>query len=442
MTWSRVQRRAAFRHFVDQSVLAAVTAGSTTFRTLLRQLPSVYPTELLSSLDRLSDIGAVDPAIIATVHCEAQTRPTALPGVRSLLPLPHPVDFEWRFSADSARNVLNAAADLTAVDGRVLLFGTPGVAVEALSLPPSRRLFFLGEDNLVTRRLIALNDATGSPLSVAFCSAGLPRDSADAIILDPPWYMDFIRPMLAAASAACHRDGVVLICLPPAGARLDAAADHDALIRYAARLGLDVVGESPLALEYDTPFFEMNALAVKGIIAPPRWRRGDLTVFRKSRRPVRPVDVTSGRRQEWIEIEVRRMRLLVKPDSDAPKGVQGLLPLIEGDILPTVSRRDKRRSAVRVWTSGNRVFQTDNSRLVIEAALMCRTEADGVVRQPRLWSDFYERDAVERIEDKLKALAATEAVEEAEWITMESERMPWKYTSTGGCEASKATAFR
>src|SRR5258707_14973139 len=78
-------------------------------------------------------------------------------------------------------------------------------------------LAFLGEDNLVTRRLIARNRATGSALSIAFCSGGLPRNSCDAVVLDPPWYMDFLRPMLAAAAAACRAAGVVLARHPSLG---------------------------------------------------------------------------------------------------------------------------------------------------------------------------------------------------------------------------------
>ncbi len=336
---------------------------------MLRHLPSVYPTELLASLARLNDRAAIGVGILETVRREASTCQIESPEGRSLLPLPHPLDFEWRFTSRTSRDLLNIATDLTPPHGDLLLFGTPGLAVEALSLPTHRQLSFLGEDNAVTQRLIALNRVTGCPLSIAFCSAGLPRNSADAVVLDPPWYMDFVRPMLAAAATACRPDGAVLVSLPALGTRPGAEVDHEATVRFASRVGLDLLDHRPLTIGYDTPFFEINALAAAGVFAPSQWRRGNLIVFRKSRRSGHSMIPSSGRRDKWIEASIGRMRLFIKPDRAPATGMEGLLPLVEGDILPSVSRREPRRRGAQLWTSGNRVFRTDNSNLVLEAAL-------------------------------------------------------------------------
>lgn len=439
---TRQNHQIAFSKFVDELTLSAVHHGITTFAGLLHRLPSVYPTQLLTSLDRLLDQGAVANSLVASIRGEATACPGDLPEGRSLLPLPHPLDFEWRFTPDASRDLLNIATDLTPLTGNVLMFGTPGLAVEALSLPTSRALSFLGEENIVTRRLIALNSATGSPLSIAFCSGGLPRDSADAVILDPPWYMDFIRPMLTAAAMATRIGGVVLVSLPPAGTRPSADSDREATIRLAGRLGLDLVEHLPLAIAYDTPFFEANALTAAGIYAPPRWRRGDLMILRKLRRSSRAPALSSGRRHGWVEVPVGRMRLFIKPDgrADAKSGLLGLIPHLEGDVLPTVSRRDRRRSAARVWTSGNRVYRSDNPALVLEAALSHSGERIGSGVQPRLWGTVREREAVERIGQELIDLAALEANEELGGPAVASKRSTsWISSSTSFWNMSTAT---
>src|SRR5229473_1856758 len=400
--------RVVFRALIDRSVLAAVGEGVTSLAGLLRYLPSVYPTELLASLARLGDCGAVNSAIVDKVRDQASTRPIEPPEGRSLLPLPHPLDFEWRFTPRASRDLLNIANDLTPLYADVLLFGTPGLAVEALSLPTNRWLSFLGEDNLVTRRLIALNRATGSALSIAFCSAGLPRNSCDTVVLDPPWYMDFIRPMLAAAAAACRADGIVLASLPPLGTRPSAESDRD---------------------------------AAAGVFAPSQWRRGDLIIFRKSRRPTRPISALRGRRREWIETSIGRMRLFIKPEQSPTTGLEGLIPTIDGDILPSVSRRDPRRRGTKVWTSGNRAFRTDNANLVLQAALSRSGKHIQRGAQPSLWGNVYERDAVQRIGDMLMELAVREAGEERGSHPVALERsIPWTSSLTSSYSKLRATA--
>jgi hypothetical protein len=351
--------------------------------------------------------------------------------------LPHPLDFEWRFTPDTSRDLLDAACALTTANSEILLFGTPGLAVEALSLPINRRLSFLGEDNVVSRRLMALNAATGSPMAVAFCAERLPVRSVDAVLLDPPWYMDFIRPMLAVASNACRPDGMVLVSLPPSGTRPSAVADCGRVIRFAARIGLDLVEDRTLAIAYDTPFFEINALVAAGIYASFQWRRGDLFIFRKSHRPVSLAGVASGRRREWTEVLIGRMRLLVRGGRPGG-GLTGLQPILAGDILPSVSRRDPRRRSAQIWTSGNRVFKSDNSELVLEAALAASGAEIGAGIQPWLWGNLSE--AVERVAYQLVALAGLEAAEERgsaarmiEWGT------PWTSNSTGSYGRSLAT---
>jgi SAM-dependent methyltransferase len=429
----------AFVARVDTLTEVAVSDGAIGFADLLHRLPSVYPTELLASLDRLAERGLIPVAFVAAARQEAAKNGTTSAEGRSLLPLPHPLDYEWRFTPDAARNLLNLAANLTPEAGDLLLFGTPGLAVEALALPISRRLSFLAENNSVTERVIALNRATGSPISIAFCSGGLPRQSADAVLLDPPWYLDFVRPMLAAAARACRPGGVVLISLPPIGTRPSAEADRDTIIRFAKRFDLDSIDYQELAIDYDTPFFERNALAAAGIHPPAQWRRGDLVVFRKARSPKRPLVLIAGHRKDWIEVSIGRMRLFLKSMSPTRSDRIGLISVVDGDVLPTVSRRDPRRRHAEVWTSGNRIFRTDNPQLLLDAAISCTGEATNPGVQPHLWCNIRERDELEQVGEEIRALAALEAQEEHGGPRAASERsISWTSSSTNFCSRSTA----
>lgn len=440
MELRRARTEADFTAKIDALTHAAVAGGVASFPDLLRALPSVYPVEAVASLGRLAACGSCSDTLAASIGRAAATMGTGPTEGRSLLPLPHPLDYEWRFTPDASRLLLDRAAGMTPAGGDLLLFGTPGLAVEALTLPIDRHLAFLAENNSVTDRVIALNRATGSPLSIAFCSGGLPRESADAVLLDPPWYLDFIRPMLAAAAHAARQGGVVLISLAPDATRPSAAADRTSAIDFAFRLGLDLAEHDALAIGYETPFFERNALNAAGIYPPPQWRRGDLLVFRKTRMPARPFVAAPMHRREWTKVAIGRMRVMLRMLSATTTGETGLISYVEGDVLQTVSRRDRRRSFAQVWTSGNRVFRTDNPLLVFDAALSCSGEAMGSGIQPRLWGTLRDSKALERVADELRDLAALEAEEERGIETPEIERSrTWRWNMTTCSSRSTAT---
>lgn len=402
----------SFDRQVEAWIVAALQSGVSDFEHLLAALPGVYPTVALGSIEHLHSSGLLTTDMVETFRHEARHRSKTAPSSPSLMPLPHPVEFEWRFTADGARLLLDIAADLAPAGMPVMLFGTPGVAAEALVAPIDRPLIFVGEDNAVTRRISMLAQATNSPLQIKLCAGGVSTESAAVVILDPPWYLDFLRPMLTATAAACQMSGFILISLPAEGTRPCAGDDRMKVFRLAKRLGLELTALYPLALSYETPFFEANALAATGIHLSSAWRRGDLAIFRKVRGHGRVVTTDSVRKARWSEIEIGRLRLFVRRDRADAKGMRGLIPLVDGDILPTVSRRDPRRRRAEIWTSGNRLFASDHPELVVEAALALSGEDKGYSASAPLWATMAERDAIERIGYKLRTLAAREAAEE------------------------------
>jgi hypothetical protein len=429
----------AFWEWVDSLMKAVLNDSVVGFATLLERLPGVYPTEIIASLRRLASQKVIDPAVMDMLIQQATDKNSTVIDGRSLLPLPHPLNFEWRFTPDTARSLLNRATELTQAGNELLLLGTPGLATEALTLPIGRRLAFLAENNGVTDRIIALNRATGSPLSITLCAGGLPRRTADAVILDPPWYLDFVRPMFAAAAQACRLGGTVLISLPPDGAKPSAQSDRHFTIGFAERIGLNLIEHSQLSLRYETPFFERNALAANGIYPPSRWRRGDLLVFKKVCESERAPPISSTSRQDWTEVTIDRMRLFIRANNESCYSDEpGLVSLVNGDILPTVSRRDERRRRANIWTSGNRIFWTDSPRLVLEAAISCSGEVIDSGVQHRLWGSVSEREKLARIASELRALAVLEAQEESVAFAATSEwSATWK-SSTMNCWSKSA----
>ena len=211
----RCDNAAAFNCRVETWISAALNAGATDFAGILAALPGVYPTVALDAIERLGATQHLPTETVERLRHQARHGLKAGSISRSMMPLPHPLEFEWRFTPDGARLLLDLASDLAPHGAPIVLFGTPGVAVEALAAPIQHPLTFIGENNVVTRRVSALSLATGVPLAIRPCASGACAESAAVVVVDPPWYMDFLRPMLIATAVACKMSGFILMSLPP-----------------------------------------------------------------------------------------------------------------------------------------------------------------------------------------------------------------------------------
>lgn len=400
----------AFDVRVDGWVAAALKEGVDDFHDLLYRLPGVFPADAANAIQRLTRTAQITSSLGLRFERQPQ-QVRSEPGL-AMLPPPHPLDFEWRFSAATSNELLRLAKSHTTQGDEILLFGTPTLAMAAIREPRDRAISFVGEDNIVAQSVSARNEATAAPISVRTYAPGvLVPCSADAVVLDPPWYFDFIRPMLSAAAYVCRPLGIVVASLPPIGARATAENDRRSVRLLAERLSLEEITAAPCAVIYETPFFEANALAATGLHGiRSDWRRGDLVIFRKRPHPKTKIAQPGIRKQRWREVSVGRMRLFIRSGAANGAAAPTLRSLVPGDVLPSVSRRDPRRRRAQVWTSGNRIFATDRPDLVFAAAV----EIGGAPHRsdvlPRDFGDH--RDALERLKYALLDMANIEEHEE------------------------------
>lgn len=410
-----------FRSRIDDQVAIAIATLPVSFEALLRALPGVYPLDVLAALARLVSAGRMCPNSEKQLSLDASTR-IYRQIAQSDLPVPHPLDFEWRFTKATSRWLLGVANDLATKGAPVLLYGTPGVALEATVMESTRKITFVGDDNAVTQSLSRIVRAREANLRVQSCNVSAIHDTVGAVILDPPWYVDFIRPMLRGASAASQMGGAILVTLPPPGARARADEDRRTLESYAQRVGLEVMTTLPLRAEYETPFFERNALRANGVSAPPAWRRGDVVVFRKVR-SIGSAPLGRRRPREWAEVSIGRMRLFVRRSTARPTNAALLSSVVENDVLPSVSRRDARRLRAEVWTSGNRIFGSTNPELVALAATLAGDPEN--INRSLQGMQVVDRDAIERLSYALSRLADVEAAEDASSALGLAEGASW-----------------
>lgn len=383
-----------FAQSVNQWIIQATQQGITEFNNLLIALPGVYPTIALKALKNLSKQGHISEKISSSAEefvnfislIEKQNYEKT-EFIR--LPIPHPLDYEWRF-AEEAISFLIQRANQTDKTDSLLLLGTPSILRYTLkkNLPINAQLLDKNESSLN-----AFKDS-GFGKYVKYCDLTkneLPDFQAKTIILDPPWYEEYLKIFTWAAQQLCELNGYIFISLPADGTRPGIISEIANYLSWAkSNLFLDVVEYKRGVLPYESPLFERNALKADGIFNfPNTWRRGDLIIFQVKKKNLieRPKMSNIQLEECWREIKWNATRIRIRESkSDNGFSDPSLISLIKGDILPSVSRRDIRRKSVDVWTTGNRVFSChgENTLFLILEALSREESEQNIVKKMKV----------------------------------------------------------
>ncbi len=347
---------------LDGWIVAAAQSGVRDFWQLVSLLPGVYPTVAREAVYRLIAESRI-PEYVAVEqpppfpHSDFDLE---VPG----LPVPHPLSSDWRFTKRTTEALLERVIISAGPTADAVLLGAPSVFfLAALERAPCR-LILLDENPLLA------DYAPSSSFGSVIRGCDVRRDSVNtapvkAVLADPPWYEDDVLGFLRAAAHVCADQGTVFLSFGSDGTRPGIAEERRRIIAMADKLGLRFAGIERLALSYATPFFEHNALRAAQLEhVPAVWRRGDLILFQGDG-SVLPEEGNSPRRvRPWSEAKISGIQLRVRRRGRRTFADPRLIPLVPGEILPTVSRRDLRREAADVWTSGNRIYHCDGSDIL------------------------------------------------------------------------------
>jgi hypothetical protein len=297
-----------------------------------------------------------------------------------ILPLPHPLDYEWRFDPQTRLKLAQRCEQLAGANGPIALLGTPTLAPALCRRAGDVLLIDANAKLMVTlasaHQLGKIQWATMD--LAAFSPPRLWQHRAAVVVCDPPWYPEGFATFLSAAATLVRPGGAVLVSVPDILTRPTVADELEDLCNLARRLRLVTSAIEPRAARYRTPFFEYRALCAAGVrLIPFDWRAGTLWQLTSTgiATPMR-----SGRRrasvasQMVVEITIDRVRLRILRDRPVLPGVLALHPVVPGDTLPTVSRRHPARGSATLWTSGNTVLSCADPDL---AGLFLRHLTDG-----------------------------------------------------------------
>ncbi len=362
LSTSTYQPMTIYERDVDRWIVGAYQAGAQDFWQLVSMLPAVYPTVVRQAVERLvaASVIPADLAIERSTWDSSRASDAEVPG----LPTPNPLAFDWRYTKDTAGELLERVVASTDPTQTVALLGSPSVYKIAALREAPRQFILLDQNGSLSI------DGSQSLLGSVFHRRDMQRDAIDlppvhAVLADPPWYEDETLAFLRTAARVCANRGKILLSYAPDGVRPGVREERERIIVGAAESGLKFLGIEHLVLFYATPFFEYNSLRAAGFAhVSPNWRRGDLLIFERIGDAPPDTAKSSILSARWEQAIVSGATIWVRSKDQQGFIDPTLVPLVPGDILPTVSRRDDRREAADVWTAGNRIYRCDGSHIL------------------------------------------------------------------------------
>jgi hypothetical protein len=359
-----------FNMLVDCLILEKLNKNGINFGELLVSLPGIYPSTVLEGLARLVTTSQIHRHIYRRLLADSGREPDSRPRQehRIKLPIEHPLDYEWRFGQTASQLLLDTAMRLVGSDKTMCLLGAPSILRYALEQGYSCPITLIDKNPLL--QSCFPQTAGGNIFTLNVASDPLPEIRASVVMIDPPWYTEYMRAFIWAGYALSESGSYLLVSVPPKGTRPGVESEMEEVYRWMQQgLGLTRLEVHEAILPYRSPLFEKNALRAEGVLmVPEEWRRGDLWVFKSDhqRRNQSAKPAITDHQPSWMEVVLRNMRLKVRnSESSEPVFLDpSLISLVEMDVLPSVSRRDPRRDKVDLWTSGNRIFSTCGIQIV------------------------------------------------------------------------------
>jgi|ERR1700754_2277911 len=348
-------------------------ATTSTFSSLTASCDGAFPARIADVLKHLSP----KLALASERLVEAGQTHFARPFCDSRLPLPHPLDFEWRFSNTTIDQLLGRLSSVCDPQDKVLLVCTPAVALRAFDSDRFRHLIYASRmDDPVTASLKEICDERVQFVDVR---DDLSRIGATGAIVDPPWYDDIALPLVTQTLRGLAQSGALLVCFPDRLSGCSSASMLSKIVRDSKAFGLEHLRLLGDKLRYETPFFELSALRDQGLYSVhPQWRTGRLAFGRRTLNEIPMHRFPAG--EDWSEIGEGgwRMRLRQPPTN-----------LVGSDkarfnVRRSISRVSTGAGDEQCWTVGNRVayapIRTCTKHLLLAMRAIERIEMNEVRR--------------------------------------------------------------
>ena len=356
-----------YKKKLNSLIINEITKGKANFGTLLKNLPGIYPTLLLERLEVLNYENKIPGIVFEFAQkyvAKNSIKNSSKVKIDKVIPCPHPLDFEWRYTCETRKYLKHLCYKVTGQSDKILFIGAPTLYISTVKENPLRNPFLMDNNNEILNS-IAENFNSAGLINYDVFEMDPPNFKTSCVVVDPPWYKQHFQAFLWTASKMVDLNSTVFISFPSLGTRPTVLKERIDLTNFARSVGLELINTENNSIRYISPFFEFNALRAQNILNYPiDWRNGDLLVFKKIEKVKKDKIINNLNPEYWTSVRNGDLKVKIKLNDTYNSKSNYLDPIVKGDILPTVSTRDKRRKKATIWTSGNRIFRSSNPNLI------------------------------------------------------------------------------
>ena len=361
--------RTQFYDEIDKIILGLVKKQPD-FYFLMKSKKGIHPIDIKLSLQRLYKKKKISAALFRKITISAKNKGKVVSEDDNLLPVPHLLDYDWRFSIEGIETMISLINRNNKYNNAVIAFiGTPSLFKMFFSKQETKNQYILIDKNADKHIQYIIRCTKNFSFKKYDIMTREPINvQADLVVMDPPWYLTYNKLFFQFAESMVKINGKIICVLPPKYTRKSIEDELQELEQFINDLGIEKEHYYKNVVTYNTPPFERNALRENGIYCMPKgWRTGDVLIAKKVSKSTAIQSPIIISETGWEEINIGMVRYKLKTDFDLEIKSFNLSieSVFKNDIYPSVKRsRTKEEKTINVWTSGNRVFYCNNIPLL------------------------------------------------------------------------------